>query len=97
MCHVSGVDEHTALLLDVQTGGVRAVGVGTAYVCTSSSAPEVCSSKTPLTFTGIDCVRLSGPSEDVFSFASWSGGGVAYTSDIKAGHFTTLPYGPSFE
>jgi cyanophycinase len=36
-----GVDEHTALLLDVTTGHVTAVGVSTAYVCTADHNPEV--------------------------------------------------------
>lgn len=47
-----GVDEHTALLLDVVTGDVRAVGVGTAYVCSASAPPSVCKPETPLTFHG---------------------------------------------
>jgi len=88
------VDEHTALLLNVTTGDVRTVGVGTAYVCSSRHYPEVCSSNIPLTFTDIDCVRLSGLSGDLFSFATWTGGGVRYTNDVKIGHITTLPYGP---
>ena len=53
-----GVDEHTALLLDSHTGVVTAVGVGTAYMCTPAHSPEVCKSKTPLTFTG-RCVYIS--------------------------------------
>jgi hypothetical protein len=89
------VDEHTALLLDVHTGDVRTVGVGTAYVCSSDHDPEVCSSKTPLTFSSIDCVRLSGPNSDLFSFSTWNGGGVRYVNEVKAGHLTTVtPYGP---
>jgi cyanophycinase len=47
-----GVDEHTALLLDVDTGDVSAVGVNTAYVCTPQHAPEVCTKDKPLTFRG---------------------------------------------
>jgi cyanophycinase-like exopeptidase len=47
-----GVDEHTALLLDVTTGEVSTVGVGTAYVCTPRHAAEICQAKTPETFTG---------------------------------------------
>lgn len=55
----SGVDEHTALLLDVNTGAISTVGVGTAYVCTSSHDPEVCSSGTPLTFKGMIMQRIT--------------------------------------
>jgi cyanophycinase-like exopeptidase len=89
-----GVDEHTALLLDVVTGKVQAVGVNTAYVCAAQRDAEVCSSKTPLTFTEIACMRLSGKDGDEYSFASWTGSGVAYTNTIRKGQFTTLPYGP---
>lgn len=86
-----GVDEHTALLLDVTTGEVNAVGVGTAYVCTSDHQPAVCVEKTPLTFENVQCVRLEGG--DSFSFSSFTGGGVAYTNNIAIGHYTNGPYG----
>eukprot|EP01034_Spumella_vulgaris_P030777 gene30777-38041_t len=89
-----GIDEHTALLLDVKTGSVSAVGVGTAYVCSADHQPAVCAKKTPLTFHDINCVRLSATSVDQYSFSTWSGQGVSYTSDITEGAFTTLPYGP---
>lgn len=91
-----GVDEHTALLLDNTNGNITAVGVGTAYVCTSYEDPEICKSDTPLTFKGIDCTRLSGIDGDTYSFATFSsgrGGGFDYVNDIVAGHFTDLPYG----
>jgi cyanophycinase-like exopeptidase len=48
-----GIDEHTALLLDVVTGAVSTVGVGTAYVCVADQQPAVCAQKTPLTFHGM--------------------------------------------
>ena len=48
-----GVDEHTALLLDVITGNVQAVGVGTAYICSASQLAEMCVSGYPLTFHGM--------------------------------------------
>ena len=47
-----GVDEHTALLLDVQTGDIQTVGVGTAYVCSTDHAAEICVDSVPLTFHG---------------------------------------------
>lgn len=50
--HSIGVDEHTALLLDVHTGIAVTVGVGTAYVCSASMPPGVCQPNTPLTFHG---------------------------------------------
>ena len=48
-----GVDEHTALLLDINTGTVETVGVGTAYVCASDHSASICLDGVPLTFTGI--------------------------------------------
>lgn len=92
-----GVDEHTALLLDTKTGSVQTVGVNTAYVCTTTHDPEVCSSNKPLSFTDISCIRLSGKNEDKFSFASWTGNGVPYVNNIVKGVFTSLPYGPLSE
>lgn len=47
-----GVDEHTALLLNIQTGDVQAVGQGTAYVCQSNHPAQICKKDTPLTFQG---------------------------------------------
>jgi cyanophycinase-like exopeptidase len=47
-----GVDEHTALLLDIKTGDVQAVGVGTAYVCSVTKNAEICKSGVPLTYHG---------------------------------------------
>jgi cyanophycinase-like exopeptidase len=47
-----GIDEHTALLLDINSGDISAVGVGTAYVCESNHQASVCKSSTPLTFQG---------------------------------------------
>ena len=98
MSRAVGVDEHTALLLDVTNGDVSAVGVGTAYVCTSQHDPEVCKSGTPLTFQNIACTRLSGANGDKYSFRTFTaavGSGKDYTNDIVAGKFTSLPYGPT--
>jgi cyanophycinase len=50
--HAAGVDETTALLLDINTGMVTTVGQGHAYVCTSSNYPAVCKAETELTFEG---------------------------------------------
>lgn len=89
-----GIDEHTALLLDVTTGDVTAVGVGTAYVCSADRQATVCKEDTPLTFQDLSCVRLDPKSGDTFSFSSWSGAGVSYPSNVVNGVFTNLPYGP---
>jgi len=53
MSRAVGIDEHTALLLDITTGDVTAVGVGTAYLCSSDHQPTICKEDTPLTFSGM--------------------------------------------
>lgn len=93
-----GVDEHTALLLNVTSGAVSAVGVGTAYVCTADHDPEVCKDSTPLTFHDIACTRLSGKANDAYSFATFTasaGSGVAYVNSVTKGQLTDFPYGPT--
>jgi cyanophycinase len=48
-----GVDEHTALLLNITTGNVLITGKGTAYICSPlDHAPSICEKNTPLTFEG---------------------------------------------
>lgn len=90
-----GIDEHTALLLDVTTGAVSVVGVNTAYVCMADHQPITCKSSTPLTFKDLSCARLSAAQKDTYSFATWSGkDAVTYPSTIVSGKFTNLPYGP---
>lgn len=49
--HAIGVDEQTALLLDVRTGDVSAVGAGQAYVC-SAKQSEQCKDGLPLYYKG---------------------------------------------
>jgi len=48
-----GVDEHTALLLDVNSGDVTTVGVGKAYICSSDHSALICEANKPLTFHGM--------------------------------------------
>jgi len=95
--HAVGVDETTALLLDVTTGAVQAVGEGNAYVCGSDNKPAVCQDETPLTFEDIQCTRLNGPAGDSFNFATFSGSGVTYPINVVGGKYTsdTEVYGPS--
>lgn len=91
-----GIDETTALLLDVNTGDVRVVGEGHAYVCASQTAPAVCKAETELTFKGISCTRLSGRSGEQFSLRTLSGDGVSYEINVVKGKYSedTAPYGP---
>lgn len=92
---VVGIDEHTALLLNITTGDVNTVGVGTAYVCYSDHKATVCAEDKPLTFQDLTCTRLSAKNEDTFSFATFKGRTtVEYPSNVVNGVFTNLPYGP---
>jgi len=89
-----GIDEHTALLLDVTTGDVQTVGVGTAYLCTPQHGPKTCVSKQPETFTDLNCVRLSAVDQSNYSFSTWTGDGVAFVNTIVDGSINPEHYGP---
>jgi hypothetical protein len=43
----------------------------------------------------ISCTRLDAKANDKYSFASFKGTGVKYTSNIVSGKFTNVPYGPT--
>ena len=92
--HAIGVDEQTAVLLDITTGDSITVGANQAYICTSDHNPEQCKDGLPLDFKDVGCVRLNSRSNDKFSFKSWSGDGVKYSLDIKNGKIQSAPYGP---
>ncbi len=86
-----GVDEQTALILDVSNGNVRAVGKSFAFICTPAGLPKVCVPNQPLTSTDISCIRLNATAGDTFSFKSFTGQGVQYINSIVNGAFT-VPY-----
>jgi hypothetical protein len=92
-----GVNESTAFLINPATGIGAMVGTGTAYVCNSKGLPRVCSSGQPLSYTGIDCVRLSAPAGDAYDFKNKAAvkGGVSYSVNITEGRLDeTSQYGP---
>eukprot|EP01038_Epipyxis_sp_PR26KG_P013297 gene13297-17816_t len=92
--HAIGIDETTALLLDVNDGSVTTVGTGNGYLCSPTQLPAVCKPEMTLTVTDISCVRLNGPKKETFSLAKWTGEGMPYTNSIANGKFTTSKYGP---
>jgi len=95
--HGVGIDEQTALLLDITTGAVRAVGSSYAFVCTPPGMPKTCLPGQPLTATDINCMRLNGTAGDTFSFKTFSGSGVTYINSVANGEFTEpypARYGP---
>jgi len=52
-----GVDEATALVVDEQ-GSAGVIGEGSVYVLRSAGPPAVCVAGEPLTYTGLELVRL---------------------------------------
>ena len=89
-----GIDETTALLLDVNTGLATTVGDSFAFVCSPQAAPETCQEKVPLTYRDIPCLRLSGTAGTVYDFNTFTGDAtaVAYVSTISYGGFLVAPY-----
>lgn len=77
------IDEQTALLLD-SSGHGSIVGIGMAYFMRAPGGPQVCQSKTPLTYQNIAVYRIN--STGTFNLPTWTGtGGTAYTISANAG------------
>lgn len=82
-----GIDEKTALLVEAN-GDVSLVGVGAAYFLRTPGKPEVCESRTALTFHNISVYRISG--SGTFNLSKWSGnGGSAYNLTAENGVLTS--------
>jgi cyanophycinase len=77
------IDEQTALLIDA-TGHGTVVGSSTVYFMQAPGAPQVCQSKTPLTYQNISIYRINA--SGTFNLSQWTGtGGTAYTVSANAG------------
>lgn len=77
------VDEQTALVVD-SSGQATLMGSGHAYMLRTPGPPQVCQSRSPLTFLNISVYRLAAG--NTFNLNSWTGsGGVAYTVSAQAG------------
>jgi len=77
------IDEQTALLIDA-SGNATLVGSSTAYFMQAPGAPQVCQSKTPLTYQNISVYRINATGS--FDLSRWSGrNGVAYAVSANAG------------
>jgi cyanophycinase-like exopeptidase len=86
-----GIDERTALLVE-PNGSVTRVGNGAAYFLSTPDKPQVCTSRTPLTFLDISVYRLSGSA--TFNLSRWSGnGGASYTLSAENGVVTSSQAG----
>ena len=86
-----GIDEKTALLVE-PNGNVSLVGVGAAYFLRTPGKPEVCESRTALTFRDVSVYRIDGPA--TFNLVKWSGkGGTAYSLSAENGMLTSTQLG----
>src|SRR6266567_5274948 len=87
------IDEQTALLIDASGNGT-VVGLSTVYFLQAPGAPELCQSKTPLTYQNIAVYRIN--STGSFNLAAWTGtGAVAYTVSANAGVLSSTQPGGS--
>jgi len=78
-----GIDEMTAIAVE-PNGSVSVLGSGAAYFLRTPGAPEVCQSKTPLTYRNLSVYRVSGSA--TFNLSTWTGsGGTGYTLSAEAG------------
>jgi len=98
-----GVDEETAILLNVTTGVGTVVGSSTAYLCSPTVLPKLCGANlcVPLTFSTIHCYRYYGHLNQSLDFHSFEpvnvDVAVPYFTSIVNGIFTErwpLQYGP---
>jgi cyanophycinase len=93
-----GVDEDTALLLNVTTGMVTAVGNNTAHVCSGvTNGPETCMSGSALTYSNITCIRLNAMVNSTISLSTYQAeNSVQYCNNVTDGHINYDHYGPKF-
>ena len=85
------IDEKTALLID-ERGDATVVGSSTAYFMQAPVAPQVCQSKTPLTYQNITVYRINAAGS--FDLSHWTGkNGVSYTVSANAGVLSSTQSG----
>lgn len=85
-----GLDVETALAVD--NGRATLLGVGDAYFLRTPGLPEVCQSKTPLTYRNIPVQRLSG--SGTFDIRRWSSNDTTdYTLSAEEGVLTSTQVG----
>jgi cyanophycinase len=89
-----GINEETALGVE-PNGDVTLFGLSSAsaaYFLLTPGQPQVCQSRTPLTYLDISVYRISGTA--TFNLAAWRGnGGTAYTLSAEAGTLTSTQPG----
>lgn len=81
------VDSQTAVVVEAN-GNASLRGTNTAYFLRTPGGPEVCQSRTPLTFNNLSVFRMSGGA--TFNLSTWSGsGGTNYTISATNGALTS--------
>jgi cyanophycinase-like exopeptidase len=81
----------TALAVEAN-GNAIVLGTGAAYFLRTPGMPEMCQSRTPLTYRNLTVYRVSGSA--TFNFTTWSGsGGTAYTLTAENGVLTSTQAG----
>lgn len=81
------VDSQTAVVVEAN-GNASLRGTNTAYFLRTPGAPQVCQSRTPLTFNNLSVFRMSGGA--TFNLSTWSGsGGTNYTISATNGALTS--------
>jgi len=86
-----GIDEQTALAVEAN-GHATVLGIGAAYFLRTPGAPEVCLSRTPLTYRNLAVYRVSGSA--TFNLSNWTGnGGTAYSLTAENGVVTSTQPG----
>lgn len=85
-----GIGVETAIV--VENGTASLFGSGAAHFLRTPGMPEVCQSKTPLTFRNLSVQRLSG--SGTFNIKNWSGNGTTdYTLSAEEGVLTSTQVG----
>lgn len=86
-----GVDVETAVA--VENGVASLFGIGAAYFIRTPGMPELCQSRTPLTFRNLSVQRLSG-SSGMFNLKNWiSNDTTNYTLSAEEGVLTSTQVG----
>jgi cyanophycinase len=87
------IDEQTALLID-GSGNGTVVGVSTVYFMQAPGAPQVCQSKTPLTYQNISVYGILAGG--TFNLSTWARhNGVNYSVSANAGVLSSTQSGGS--
>ena len=93
-----GVNERTAIVIDLSTDIGETVGSGDAYIILpgNNNMPQACEPNRPLTFTNVNVQKLESRYGDTFNFWTLTGGhpSLYYSVSVNNGQFNKNPYIP---